>query len=100
MYYDVLAERVRFFKESREGIAIMCKAIEDMREEALKIGMEHGRKEGMERGRKEGMERGRKEGIKMTVLRMLEAGKYALEEIAEISGLSLEDVKELQMHRL
>jgi len=88
MYYDVLAERVRFFKESREGIAIMCKAIEDMREEALKVGMEHGRKEGMERGRKE--------GIKSTALRMLEAGKYALEEIAEISGLPLDDIKKLQ----
>lgn len=49
---------------------------------------------------KEGMERGMKEGIKTTVLRMLEVGKYALEEIAEISGLPLEDVQELQMHRL
>ena len=92
MYYDVLAERVRFFKESRKGVAIMCKAMEDMRNECWK--------EGMERGMKEGMERGMKEGIKTTVLRMLEVGKYALEEIAEISGLPLEDVKELQMHRL
>lgn len=62
----------------------MCKAMEDMRNECWK----------------EGMERGMKEGIKTTVLRMLEVGKYALEEIAEISGLPLEDVKELQMHRL
>ncbi|MDO5423171.1 MAG: PD-(D/E)XK nuclease family transposase [Eubacteriales bacterium] len=28
MYYDVLADRVRFFKESKEGIAVMCKEIQ------------------------------------------------------------------------
>ena len=36
------------------------------------------------------------ERAKAVVLRMLAAGKYALEEIAEISGLPLEDVKKLQ----
>ena len=79
MYYDVLAERVRFFKESKEGIAIMCKVMEDMRIESLK----------------EGEKRGMEKGMKATALRMLEAGKYALEEIAEISGLSLDEVKKL-----
>lgn len=76
MYYDELAERVRFFKESKEGISIMCKVMEDMRNESLKEGM--------------------KEEKKLTVLRMLEIGKYALEEIAGISGLSIDEVKKLQ----
>ena len=80
MYYGELAARVRFFKESKEGISIMCKVMEDMRNESLK----------------EGMERGVKEGMKKAALRMLQAGKYALEEVAEISGLSLEDVKKLE----
>lgn len=65
MYYGVLADRVRFFKESKEGIAVMCKVMEDMR----------------------------KDSLKEVALRMLAAGKYALEEIANISGLSLEEVK-------
>ena len=77
MYYDVLAERVRFFKESKEGIAIMCKVMEDMRNESLQEG-----------GKRE---------RRAVALRMLEAGKYALEEIAEISGLPLDDVKKLQI---
>lgn len=71
MYYEVLADRVRFFKESKEGIAIMCKVMEDMR----------------------------KESLKEVALRMLAAGKYALEEIASISGLSLDEVKKLKMDR-
>ena len=54
----------------------MCKVMEDMRNESLKEGM--------------------KEEKKSTVLRMLEAGRYALEEIASISGLSLDEVKKLQ----
>ena len=76
MYYDVLAERVRFFKESKEGISIMCKVMEDMRNESLKEGM--------------------KEEKKLTVLRMLEAGKYALEEISKISGLPIDEVEKMQ----
>lgn len=92
MYYDVLAERVRFFKESKEGVSIMCKVMEDMRNESWREGIEEGKKEGIKEGRKEGI----KESMKAVASRMLEAGKYALEEIAEISGLSLEDIKKLQ----
>ena len=36
MYYGVLADRVRFFKESKEGVAVMCKVMEDMRKDSLK----------------------------------------------------------------
>ena len=75
MYYGTLADRVRFFKESKEGIEIMCRAMEDMRNQTLK------------------------EGMKEVALRMLAAGKYALEEIVNISGLSLEEVKQLKTDR-
>lgn len=68
MYYGVLADRVRFFKESKEGIAVMCKVMEDMR----------------------------KDSLKEVALRMLKAGKYALDEIAAISGLPLDEVKKLK----
>jgi len=37
-----------------------------------------------------------KQGMKDTALRMLQAGKYALEEIAAISGLSIEEVQKLR----
>ncbi len=33
MYYQILAERARYFKEDKEGIAYMCRAMEEMREE-------------------------------------------------------------------
>lgn len=57
----------------------MCKAMEDMRNESL--------------------QEGKKEEKRSTVLRMLEIGKYALEEIAEIAGLPLDEVKKLQTGR-
>lgn len=62
----------------------MCKAMEDMRNESLK----------------EGIKEGIREGMRTTALRMLEAGKYALEEIAGISGLSLDEIKELEGKRM
>lgn len=43
-----------------------------------------------------GQREGRKEAKKEIVCRMLSAGKYSLEEIAEYSGLSIDEVKQLQ----
>ena len=42
MNYSVLADRVRYFKEDAKGVSAMCKAIEEMRNEAR----EEGRMEG------------------------------------------------------
>ena len=96
MYYGILADRVKFFKESKEGIAVMCKVMEDMRNESLQEGIREGMKEGMKKGMKKGMEEGRKD----VALRMLKAEKYTLDEIAVISGLSLDEVKELESGKL
>ena len=76
MYYDELAERVKFFKESKEGVTTMCKAMEDMREKSLK--------------------EGERKNMIDTAKRMLLLGRYALEEIADISGLPLEEVLQLK----
>lgn len=42
------------------------------------------------------VDKGSLERAKAVAARMLAAGKYSLEEIAEMSGLSLEEVKELR----
>ena len=34
MHYDELASKVRYYKEDEKGVATMCKAMEDMRNEA------------------------------------------------------------------
>lgn len=79
MYYSVLADRVRFFKESKEGVVIMSRVMEEMRYKSLQEGI----KEGIKEGRKE------------MVLRMLQTGKLTVEEIAEYSGLGIEEVEQL-----
>ena len=71
MHYEILADRVRYFKENEEGVAAMCKAMEDMREET-KI-----------------RER------KRLASKMIAKGKMTLEQIAECYELTLEQVEEL-----
>ena len=71
MNFELLAERTRYLKENPRGVSEMCKVIEDMRTQV------------------------RKETMAESALRMLHAGKYALEEIVAISGLSLDEVKKL-----
>ena len=67
MHYQILADRVRYFKEDTEGVATMCKAMEDMRKsERIEI-----------------------------ALRMLKAGKYAYEDIADILQMTVDEVKAL-----
>ena len=83
MYYTTLADRVRFFKESKEGILIMCKVMEDMRKESLQ----------------EGVKEGIKEGAINTAKRMLTDGILTLEKIAEYAGLPLDEVKKLKAER-
>lgn len=69
----------------------MCKAMEEMRDQSLK--------EGRELGLQEGITLGKLEGIQESALRMLKAGKYALDEIVSISGLSLEEVQKLKVEK-
>ena len=76
MYYGTLADRVRFFKESKEGIEIMCRAMEDMRNQTLK------------------------EGAINSARRMLADGILTLEKIAEYAGLPLDEVKKLNAERI
>ncbi len=54
----------------------MCKMMEDMCNESLQEGI--------------------RQGLRATALRMLEAGEYTLEQIAQISTLSLEEVRQLR----
>lgn len=67
MNYKVLAERMRYFKEDKEGLESMCKVVEDMINEE----------------------------VKEIAKRMLEDGKLSVEEIAKYFGLSEEEIKSL-----
>ena len=75
MKYQVLADRVRYFKEDQKGVATMCRAFEEVREESIR------------------------EGARATSIavaqRMIRNGKYSFDEIAEMSGLTLAEVKSL-----
>lgn len=92
MYYEVLANRVRYFKETEEGARTMSEAMENLARDFAKELTKEAEKRGMERGREEGK-------IDM-VLEMLR-DKLPLEMVARISKLSLEHVQELgRMHSL
>ena len=50
MYSDVLAERVRFFKEDEKGVAAMCKIMEEIYNDGIAIGEVRGEVRGEIRG--------------------------------------------------
>jgi hypothetical protein len=72
MNYEALAKKARYFKQDEKGVATMCKIMEDMRNETAL------------------------NNSKEIAIRMIEAGKNSLEDIADYTELPLETVKELE----
>ena len=64
----------------------------------IKKGIALGKAEGVAIGKAEGVALGKSEGIANTLkaISLVQAGKYAIEEIASLSGLSIDEVKALQ----
>ena len=79
MHYQILADRVRYFKEDTEGVATMCKVMEDMRNEAAR-------------------EADKARMVKIA-RRMLNSGKYTYEDIADVLEVSVDEVKTLTENR-
>ena len=75
MNYQIIADRVRYFKQEKEGVLAMCRMLEEMRNEtALEM-------------------------TKEFALRLIIRGKDTLEEIAEITDLPLEEINHLEKTR-
>ena len=71
MYYKILADRVRYFKEDKEGVLTMCREMENMRKaERIEIAK-----------------------------RMLVSGKLTYEDIAAFTDLTLEEIKALAVQK-
>ena len=80
MIYPILANRVRYFKEDAKGVAIMCKVMEDMRNESA---------------REASHEAARLNSIE-TARELLTLGKLSYEEIAKaVRLLTVDEVKAL-----
>lgn len=79
----LLAEEVRYLKETEGGRSQMCKLLEEMRKEVAVEAEAKGKAEG------------KAETTMELALKMLARGRDSIEEIAEMTGLSLEEVREL-----
>ncbi len=79
MYNKLMAEKTRYLKDDPKGVKEMCAIMEDLR--------------------KESEERGRYERAIEVAQNMLSKGLGSLEDIAEVTGLSIEKVRELAGQR-
>ena len=91
MYFDILADRVRYFKENQEGMKTMCRIWEEFVED----GRAEGRAQGIAQGRAEGRAEGEANMAKETAKRMLEDGE-PVEKIIRYTNLTLEQIDELR----
>ena len=75
MYYSVLSDKVRYFKEDEKGESKMCKVLEEMKDEA---------------------EKRAEERMKVQFANfLLDDGEMPIEKIAKVARLTIDRVREL-----
>lgn len=92
---NILAD---FLKKNRAEVVAMSIFEYDKVEEEKKLRkaeFEAGVEQGIEKGLAQGIERGEKQASVKIATRMLQMGSFSLEQIAEISGLSVDEIKGL-----
>ena len=94
MYYDELAEKVRFYKQDETGVKDMCKIVEEYGDERAAEALQQGIQQGIQHG----IQQGAQQQAIDTAINMLKKQKYPVEEIAELTGLPQQKVLELQQH--
>lgn len=75
MNYEVLAERVKYFKNEIGGVDIMCEILEEVKRESA--------------------EEAKRESAKEIALKMIMESDLPIEKIAEITSLTVDEVKAL-----
>ena len=76
MYYEVLAERASFLKEKEEGVAEMCKIMDEMMREAAADAVQEERYN--------------------IAIEMIKDNEMTDEKIVKYTGMALEDIQELR----
>jgi hypothetical protein len=84
MFYEELSDGMKHFKETEGGREIMCEAVEEYANEKARIAAE------------KAAEMAAAKNTESLAIKMLKAGKYALDEIASLTDLPLSQVQMLQ----
>ena len=92
MYSEVLAERVRELKETQEGVTHMCRELEMLYQDGLKLGEQRGEMRGEQRGFAKGE---RKERLR-NILYIVQKMKISPDEAMDILEI---DPDEREMYR-
>ena len=98
-------QTLSFTQEEREAydnrlkwLRIETNALKKKFREGERKGIAKGKKEGLVEGEKKGLEKGKQEGEKQKAIQIAKsmlAKNYTADEIAEITGLSIEEIKQL-----
>jgi flagellar biosynthesis/type III secretory pathway protein FliH len=75
---------------------MLAENLENWAQQERQAGIEKGTKLGIEQGKKLGIEQGTKLGIEKTARNLLKLGVLSNDQIAEVTGLDLEDIAKLQ----
>ena len=88
MYYDELAEKVRYHKQDSEGVKVVSKIVEEYGDERAAAALQQGIQQGIQQGTQQKAIEG--------AINLLKMDKLSPEEIAQAQGIPLEKVLELQ----
>ena len=67
MNYDLMKDAAKYYKETPEEVAYMCRTFEEIRKEGIEQGIEQGIAQGIEQGIQQGIEQGIQQGIEQGI---------------------------------
>ena len=92
MNYKILADRVRYFKESEKGVKTMCRMMEELRDEGYNEGWKGGLAEGWEGGMAKGKVEGEETKARATAWNLEKLGMDSV-TIAGVVGYDVKTVE-------
>ena len=95
MYIKELADKTRYFKKTVEGVNNMCQIMEDFRDEITADVTKKVTQEVTADVTKKVTEDVTKKNSSQTAVKLLEKKMGTFEDISEITGLSIDEIKEL-----
>ena len=87
MYYDVLAQRTRAFKQNEEGVSHVSALWEQLLKEEYEQGREAGIEKGIEKGIKKGIEKGVEQERLSSIRRMMSELQLSMEKAMDVLAI-------------
>ena len=84
MNYDLMKDAAKYYKETPEGVAYMCRTFEEIRKEGIEQGIQQGIEQGIQQGIEQGIEQGAEQARIDSIRNLMDSLKMTAQQAMEV----------------